>query len=387
MKELVINSTIQHTLLLFVPLAFALVLRIARVRAWSILGGVIGGVLLGPAIFGSIAPTYWEGLFRGGMQEQENYRQLERQQESDVAAATTLGVSEAYLLQMEATQQYQLVEPMEKWIAAQWSDQRTLRDYAIALIIIILLYGNMRQRIKGTAPPLTSLSVGVWAAIVPSGIATCLAFWFWNLNVEHALAFGAVLAVGPWTLRRQEQQVADESFEDGAALMLRCGRVAWLGAILMAIYATWQFQGAMSLVWLVPLLILPTMWLLPSRDWKWLSILVRYAAIPSVMATALVLIHPFKDVSLWLIVIVILLCADGRWLGGILGLGLLGGYNSKDALRLAIPLVDSGISQLCMTALLFGAGVLPAEFALAALVGAVFLEYTAPLRMKLAQSE
>jgi hypothetical protein len=66
---------------------------------------------------------------------------------------------------------------------------------------------------------------------------------------------------------------------------------------------------------------------------------------------------------------------------------LLGGYNSKDALRLAIPLVDSGISQLCMTALLFGAGVLPAEFALAALVGAVFLEYTAPLRMKLAQSE
>jgi hypothetical protein len=66
-----------------------------------------------------------------------------------------------------------------------------------------------------------------------------------------------------------------------------------------------------------------------------------------------------------------------------IGLGLLGGRKSGDAMRLAIPLVDSGVSQLCMAALLIGAGALPAPLAIAALIGAIFLEYTAPIRLKM----
>jgi hypothetical protein len=52
-------------------------------------------------------------------------------------------------------------------------------------------------------------------------------------------------------------------------------------------------------------------------------------------------------------------------------------------MRLAIPLVDTGVSQLCMAALLIGAGALPAPFAIAALIGAIFLEFTAPIRLKM----
>jgi hypothetical protein len=100
------------------------------------------------------------------------------------------------------------------------------------------------------------------------------------------------------------------------------------------------------------------------------------------MATALVLIHPLDEFQLWPILVVILLCADARWLGGVIGLGILGGRKSADAMRLSIPLVDAGVSQLCMVTLLFGTGILPAPLALAVIIGALFLEITAPIRFK-----
>ncbi len=250
---------------------------------------------------------------------------------------------------------------------------------------MILLSGSMRCRAKGTAPPLMSLSVGVWAALVPAGITSLLLFWVTDANILAVLALGSCLGAGPWTLATWEQKAADGSEKNGALLMLSCGRFAWLVAGTIAIYSAWQVQGAMSLVWMLPLLLLPVVWVIPPRRWRWLSLFVDYAAIPSVMATSLVLINPLENLQFWPILIVILFCADARWLGGMIGLGILGGRTGSDAMRLAIPLVDAGVSQLCMASLLIGVGVLPAPFALAALIGAIFLEYTAPIRLRMSK--
>ena len=383
MQELIINSTVQHTLLLLVPLVFAYILKHTNIRGWAMLGGVIGGVLLGPAIFGSVAPEYWEGIFQGGTLEHEKYVRLERQQQADILAATTLGMDETSILQIRADHHYDLSLLQEEWDVAKWKEQRTLRDYSMVLIVLILLGGSMRCRARGTAPPAMSLSVGVWAAIVPSGLTTLLLYWLTDVGLNPSLALGACLGAGPWTLATWEQKAADGSEKDGALLMLRCGRIAWIVAGILAIYVAWQAQGAMALVWMLPLLLLPFLWLAPSKQWRWLQVFVDYAAIPSVMATSLVLIDPTENMRFWPILIVILFCADARWLGGMIGLGLLGGRKSGDAMRLAIPLVDSGVSQLCMAALLIGAGALPAPFAISALIGAIFLEYTAPIRLKM----
>lgn len=362
MRELVINSSVQHTLLLFIPLICALIFKLMRVRSWSLLGGIVGGILLGPAIFGNMAPEYWEGLFQGGVEAHQAY--IESVDGQDAKGETdTL---------------------FEAWETAKWEDQRTLRNYLIVLISLIFLSGILRSKVRGSAPPLMSLSVGVWAAIVPCAIVTLLALWILGSSLPTALAFGACLAAGPWTLARWEQRAADESEEGGASLMLRCGRVAWLVASLIALYATWQMHGAMAFVWLLPLLLFPFLWVIPAKNWKWFTLFVDYAAIPSVMATTLVLIHPIDALSFWPILIVIILCADARWLGGIIGLGILGGRESGSSMRLAIPLVDAGISQLCMAALLFGVGALPPSFTLAVLLGAVFLDRTATIRMKFA---
>ncbi len=385
MRELVINSTVQHTLLLFIPLVFAIILKVAKLRSWSLLAGVLGGILLGPAVFGSVVPEYWEGLFQGGTLQKQQYELLERQQEADILAARTLGASDSVLLHLQADYHYELSVKKELWDTAIWSDQRTLRDYSIALIVLIFLSGSVRNRVKRTAPPLMSLSVGVWAAIVPCGIVVLIAIWFWNSSISNALALGACLAAGPWTLARWEQRAADNSEKGGSSLMLGCGRVAWIVASCIAFYATWQLRGAMTLVWLLPLLLLPFIWIVPLQRWRWLTVFVDYAAIPSVMAASLVLINPLEHLQFWPILVVILFCADARWLGGMIGLGLLGGRKSGDAMRLSIPLVDAGVSQLCMVSLLFGVGVIPAPYAVAALIGAIFLDYTAPIRLKMSQ--
>lgn len=384
MLELVIHSSIQHTLLFIVPLAFAVLLKCSKIRSWSLLAGVLAGILLGPAVFGSVSQSYWEEIFQGGHAAHVQYDELERQQQTDYLAAQELGMSDAMLSQFAADQQFELLEKKEDWMEVQWEEQRTLRNYVIVLVLLIFLSGSMRSTVRGTVPPMMSLSVGVWAAIIPCGITALIAIWLWDTSVPSAFAIGACLAAGPWTLSRWERKAADDSEQGGASMMLLCGRVAWLVASGVALYATWQIQGAMSLVWLLPLLLLPVVWCIPPRNWRWLTLFVDYAAIPSVMATALVLIHPLESLSFWPILIVILFCADARWLGGIIGLGLLGGRNSENAMRLSLPLVDCGISQLCMTALLFGAGVLPASFALASLIGAIFLDRTAPIRMKFA---
>lgn len=386
MQDLVINSTIQHTLLLIIPLLFACILKMTKIRAWAMLGGVIGGILLGPAIFGSVAPVYWEGIFQGGSAAHNQVIQLDRQQQTDILAATALGLDENSLLQLKADLHYELSILKDAWKTAQWKEQRTLRTYSMLLIVLILLSGSIRCRARGTATPSMSLSVGVWAAIVPIGISTLLLLAVTKMELPAVLALGACIGAGPWTLATWEKRAADKIQLGGALLMLRCGRVAWLVASMIAMYAAWQVHGAMALIWMLPLLLLPLLWLIPSKRLLWLQLFVDYGAIPSVMATALVLINPLEHLQFWPILLVLLFCADARWLGGIIGLGILG-RKSGDAMRLALPLVDAGVSQLCMAALLVGIGVLPPPFAIAALIGAIFLEFTAPIRLKMLKNK
>ncbi len=386
MKELVIHSTIQHTLLLLIPLIFAAVLRVGKVRGSSIIGGVLAGIVLGPAVFGSISSNLWESMFQGGQQSRQIVEQIERQQQSVLSSVVATGVDEVVLEQLRADQQLELEQAVVAWKTQQWEDQRTLRNYVLVLVIVVLLSGSLRRSVIGKSTTATSLSVGVWAAIVPGGIIATASLYLWGTSVAESLAIGACLAAGPWTLTRWEQRAADGSEDGGAALMLRCGRVAWVVAGAAAIYSAWTVQQAMSLVWILPLLLLPLCWSIPRKQLAWLTWLTDNAAIPSIVATTLVLIHPIEAFSFWPVIVVLLVSGDGRWLGGMFGLTILGGRSSMSTMRLTMPLVDAGVSQLCMASLLFGVGVLRPELTLAAIIGVVFLELSAPMRRKFAIS-
>ena len=145
MRDLIINSSTQYTLLLVVPFVLAVILKWTKIRAWSMAGGLVGGILLGPAVLGSVAPSYWEGIFQGGVSEREELTQLDRQQQADILAATTLGVDQDLILQMRVDQNYVRSISHEKWRLATWEDQRTLRYYSIPLVVLVLLCGNDRR--------------------------------------------------------------------------------------------------------------------------------------------------------------------------------------------------------------------------------------------------
>jgi hypothetical protein len=153
MQELDINSTVQITLLLFIPLLFAFILKQTGIRSWAMLGGVVGGVLLGPTVFGAVAPENWESVFQGGTVAHEKLIQLERQQHADILAATTLGVDETSILQMKADHHYVLLQKVDAWNTEKWNAQSTIRWYTMVLIVFVLLSGSMRCKAKGTAPP------------------------------------------------------------------------------------------------------------------------------------------------------------------------------------------------------------------------------------------
>lgn len=386
MKELVINSTTQHTLLLFVPLIIAAILRLSKIRGSSIIGGVLGGIILGPAMFGALAPEYWEGVFQGGVQEHQLVDQLEQQQKVDLESAKKIGASDVVIMQLRANQQYELTQAITTWETAQWKDQRTLRDYVLVLILIVLFSGSIRRTVDAKSNTATSMTVGIWAALIPGGLIAVASHYWWETDIAGSIAIGACLGAGPWTFTRWEQQAADDSEVGGAALMIRCGWVAWIAASIAAFYSAWTVQGAMTLVWLLPLLLLPICWMMPKRNYPWLRWFSDYAAIPSIAATAMVLIHPLHALSVWPIVLVVLISSDGRWLGGMIGLLILGGRTSVNAMRITMPLVDAGASQLCMAAMLFGVGVMSEELTLAAILGAIFIELTAPTRRKFATS-
>ena len=168
--------------------------------------------------------------------------------------------------------------------------------------------------------------------------------------------------------------------------MLHCGWVAWIVAGIAAIYSAWTLQGIMSLVWLLPLLVIPLCWIFPRKNVAWLNWFTDHAAIPSIVATTFVLIHPIGAFSFWLTLLVLLISGDGRWLGGMIGLGVQGGRSCASIMKLTIPLVDAGVSQICIAALLFGVGVLNEECTVAVIIGAIFLELSAPIRRKFALS-
>lgn len=377
-----VQHGIQLGLLLAVPCLLAFVLHRSNIRAWSVLGGAVGGLLLSSLVLGAVAPSFWSDIFEGASSERVTYVALQHQQQIDRAAATVLGIPELELKALAHSQAELLQREMTLVNDAIWQNNAVTRIFCMLLIVFILAGGAMRRHATGNPLHFSMLSVGVWSAIIPGGLLAALSYWLWGTSVTTSLAFGATLAAGPWTLQAWERTSADNSALHGASYMLQCGRVAWIVATSVALFVSWQIHGVMSLVWLAPLLLLPCVWMLPARNWWVLNMFVDYVAIPSVMALSLVSMNIGEEFSFWPTLVVILLCADGRWLGGIIGLGLLGGHSSEKSMKLAIPLVDAGISQMCMVALLSLSGVLPASFALAALVGVVFLECTVATRMK-----
>jgi hypothetical protein len=369
--------------------AWAALLRAARCPGGRLVGGVVCGFLLGPAIFGRAFPALHETLYLGGAGERGSLHAIESRLEAHAAAGVQAGITvdPTAVADLKAERE----RAAEALRAARDAHDRP-RRIALGVLTALMLLGAAAHNPRSGPPGQAvagSLSVGAWSAALPGGIAFIVLRQAWDVDPACAAIAAAAVGFGPWALSELEREAADGAELGGARTIESAGQVATAIALVMAIGAVWHSRGAEGLGPALPLLAAPLSWL----PWTALRsgaiarparLVTDSLVIPAAAAATAVAIDPVPAFSLWPIVLFLLLSGDGRWLGALIGARILGGRRSLRTMRLVLGSMSAGPTQLAVVAVGLGAAVLSPRYALALLLGAAMLEATAPLRRTLA---
>ncbi len=382
-------SILGLLLLVIAAVAWGALLRLARCPGWRMVSGVVCGLMLGPGIFGRAFPALHESLLVGGVRERESLQAIERERAAHAAAGaqTGLAVDPQALADLDAEHE-RAREALRKIRDEHDRPRRVL----LGVLTAIMLLGAAAQTPRSGPPGQAvagSLSVGVWSAALPGGIAFLVLRQYWNADPTGAAIAAAAVGFGPWALSEIEREAAELAELGGARTVESAGQVATAIALCLAIGALWYSQGTAGLVLGLPLLAAPASWL----PWPRLRggpaarparMVTDAIVIPAAAALTAVAIDPVAQFALWPVVLFLLLSGDGRWLGAVIGAWILGGRRALRTMRLVLGSMAAGPTQLAVVAVGLGAAALDPRYALALLLGAAMLEATAPLRRHLA---
>ncbi len=383
-------------LLVAVPVVAAAMLRWARCPGWAVLGGAVAGIVLGPSIFGRALPAQFQTLYVGGVEQQAVLEHFVRRQQADAIAAEPAGAGPERLAEL-TEQQRQARRDLEiTWDKAKWADQRPLRAFTVAVVVLTLLgAGSLSGRNDGRPRSLVaSMSVGAWSAGLPGGLAFAAMYWPWHRPLSEAVLVGAAVAIGPWVLTSIDRDAADQAELCGAHMLQTAGLIATVLAIAAVGWGLWLHQGIGGLLFATPLLAAPLAHhFFPQKGSgvvfggfravgdAW----VERVLVPVLAGSVAIKIDLFAHFAVWPIVVILLLSGDGRWLGAYLGAMVLGGRRSLRTMRLVLGTMACGPTQLAITALAIHTWSIPGEYAMALLLGAVLIETTVGARRSVAR--
>jgi hypothetical protein len=398
------STALAWCLLVILPIVCALLLRWGRCPGWAVVGGAVAGILMGPAIFGRIAPEAFEKTFIGGFEQRQALDSLKRRQGADVLAAQTAGLDEEAMIEMDRRHRAERAPLEEKRDEAHWEFQQPMR-IGVSIVVALALLGAGRlgvregDRRQGLMAP---LSIGAWSSLLPGALAYFAMTWLWRHPPAPSLLAAAAVAIGPWALTRADRQSADEAEFGGAHMIQTAGRIASMIAIVLAAVSLVMARGAGGLLWCLPLLALVAGWLLPKRLKRTEGAAPLGASRPSGNGLGLVVvpllaacvgmkIDIYAHFALWPIVVFVLLSGDGRWLGALMGALLPGGRKGMRTMRLVMGSMACGPTQLAVAALAAHTWAVPDSVPYALLLGAIYIETSTPLRRimarRLAQTE
>jgi hypothetical protein len=374
--------------------ALAIILRATGMPGWRIAGGVIAGLVLGPAVLGSAWPSAHEALFIGAAEERAAMDRVESQQTADrLAALEAGGPSAAAALDRDHGEaERAAVAALRDGIDRDAAGRRWIVAALAGLVLLGtgVLRGPSGANHHGRVAP---LSIGVWAAGLPAAAALWAVGWAWGYGRGTALLVAAALAIGPWAIRAADRRSADEVEHGGASLIERAGLVSTLIAGLCAALAAFTLDGPFrheSGLWL--LAAAPLGWLLPRmRETRLIRESFDVVLIPSLAAWATLRVDPPGDLALWPIVILLVVAGDVRWLGGLTGALLPGGRRGLRSMRLVLGSMACGPTQLAVTAIAAWWMALPGVLTAALVFAALAIELLSPVRSRmsdrLAQTE
>ncbi len=383
-------------LLVAVPVVAAALLRWARCPGWAVLGGAVAGIVLGPSIFGRALPAQFQTLYVGGVEQQAQLAHFVRRQQADVIAAEHAGAGPEQLTELAEQHKHARRDLDSAWDTAKWADQRPLRAFTVAVVVLTLLgAGSLGGRHDGQPRSLiASMSVGAWSAGLPGGLAFAAMYWPWHRPLSEAALVGAAVAIGPWVLTSIDREAADQAELGGARMLQTAGLIATVLALAAVGWGLWLDKGIGGLLFATPLLAAPLAHhLFPQKGsgvvfggfravgGAW----VERVLVPVLAGCVAIKIDLFANFAVWPILVILLLSGDARWFGAFLGAMVLGGRRSLRTMRLVLGSMACGPTQLAITALAIHTWSIPGEYAMALLLGAVLIETTVGARRSMAR--
>lgn len=162
--------------------------------AAAIVGGILAGTLLGPAVLGHVAPEFHLRVFRGGEAEREELRRTLARHSADFAASTATGSPPGTLVEVFARHSAERA-PLERDLSVAMERRRAaLTGAAAAALALGLLLAAWASRPLSVSP--ASVVMGVAAVAAEVAVIGAVAHLLLGAPVGLAVAAGAAGAGG-----------------------------------------------------------------------------------------------------------------------------------------------------------------------------------------------
>ncbi|MEL7473101.1 MAG: hypothetical protein AAGK04_07275 [Planctomycetota bacterium] len=308
--------------------------------ACSILAGVLAGLLLGPGVFGVLAPPHYQRLMEGAVAQRLDLELTRAGHESALDALRRTGVSPIAIDELASAQRAETARAERRLAAAHAERRRTAAIVAMALLApllasLLLVVGRVKERaafsrggeVNGV---LAGLGSGIVSGLVAGLSTLVLLRWLLDLpllpaaGVAGAVVGGALLHPLPMRWR---------------PLIARGAAARWFahGLTLVAFVGVGAAIGVGPMGWWWAVLFVPWFgaWAMPaSEDEPWFStrraravvrVIVLWLALPLVVAETTVRLEPTQLLAggpgpIVLVLIACLACGAGHFIGAWLGL-------------------------------------------------------------------
>lgn len=360
--------------------AFAAILRRLEVPGAVVVGGTAAGILLGHTLLGRLSPAWYESHMVGATQER-----LAIVAHDDLAssrARLNSGVISSDDINQRATL-VQAYQTARREHAFPW--RVALSAAACLFFLGTIAAPHSSSQSSGWFQP---LSIGAWAAIVPGCLGAISIFLLSERDSVAAVAGGACLAAGALLFDRRDLAASDDAEQGGSALVERSAACAFAVAMI-ALLTIAAAQGREQIVWValpgaVMIIALGVRIIGPSFHAEHIPA-IRNGLLPLMAGWIAMHIDWYSDFRFGLVLLIVILAGDGRWLAAWLGAQISGNRAPLRGMRLVIAAMSAGPTQLAVVAVAFSAGLLTPPVALALLLGAVFMEVTTNARRQLAR--
>ena len=346
-----------------------------------IVGGLVVGIILGPAVLGRLAPDDWIRIVMGGQMERARIHELERDHAAWRFAAATVPLPPEEFT-AEAVRHRNDLGPLEARLQAV--ETTHARPWAV---LTILLAAGAAACGRASRRPLESMpnrddsvAAGSWAALFPA-LATWTVFALTGRDAFGPEAMFTATAVGiaGWSIEARDRRIAGETsaFLDRAsstAIWIACG-IATIAAWKSG--SGWGVVGICAAPMWIPLIRQPGL----RRGFRRLR---DETLLPALAAVCVLRSEFFLDVPWGLTLLLIVIAGDGRWLGWYAGLRL-SNAPARSPLRASLAITDVAGPQLAVTATAVALGVIGPGIGFALVIAATAIDFTAPLRRHIAR--